>query len=190
MRNRKQENEQIAQECERLGIPSQFAPRLTMGWHGQWRNGDKEERTEMRRVASKQVDATLKSALAAVERVSVAAQERIMVGGLSTDDARRYLESMPTAEALMPALTLDRLSICSTGETRRHGGLPMKPSGLSTSRSSAREGETSPHKSVPISCGLAMRSGKAWRSTQPAHLMSMRRREKRGPKTENERSTK
>jgi hypothetical protein len=102
-------NKQIAEECERLGIPSQFAPRLTMGWHGQWRNSVKEERTEMRRVASKQVDAALKSALAAVERVSVAAQEKIMVGGLSTDDARRYLESMPTAEALMPTLTLDRI---------------------------------------------------------------------------------
>ncbi|PRD40671.1 hypothetical protein C5748_25745 [Phyllobacterium phragmitis] len=102
---------EVAYECERLGIPRQFAPMLSMGWHARGRNESKAERAEMRRVAMKQIEAVEKSARTAIERQSVETQEKIMVGGLTTDQARLFLESMPTPEALMPVLTLDRVEM-------------------------------------------------------------------------------
>lgn len=110
-------NKQIAEECKRLGIPAQFAPKLSMGWYDRGRNGVKEERTEMRRVAQRQIEAAQKSAMAAIARKSVDTQERIMVGGLTTEDARQFLESMPSVDSLMPALTVSRVRALIKGGT-------------------------------------------------------------------------
>ena len=97
----------IAAECERLGIPRDFAPSLKCAWYGRGRNAAKDQRAEMRRVASRQIDAAEKTARAAIERRSVEIQEKVMVGGLTTEDARTFLESMPSADTLMPTLTVD-----------------------------------------------------------------------------------
>ena len=99
----------ITEECERLGIPAEFAPSLSMSWYSRGRNASKEERAEMRRVASAQVEAMQRTAINSIDRVSLETQEQIMIGGLTSDDAKRFLESMPTAEALMPAITVDRV---------------------------------------------------------------------------------
>lgn len=64
----------------------------------------------MRRVAQREIDVIEKSAKTAIERKSVETQEKIMIGGLTSEDARLFLESMPTAEALMPVLTIDRVA--------------------------------------------------------------------------------
>lgn len=96
----------IEAECQKLGIPDQFAPTLRCGWHGKGRNASKEERAEMRRIATRQIDAMTKSASTEIERKSIATQERIMVGGLSTHEARLFLEEMPSAENLMPSLSI------------------------------------------------------------------------------------
>jgi hypothetical protein len=101
--------EAIAQECERLGIPKQFAPSIDCHWYGRGRNAAKNERAEMRRVAQREVDAIEKAARTAIERQSVDTQEKIMVGALTTDAARAFLEAMPTAESLMPSLTLEHV---------------------------------------------------------------------------------
>ena len=109
-------NKQIAEECRRLGIPDQFAPKLEMGWRSAGRNMVKNERMEMRRVAQREIDALEKAAQTAIARQSVQTQERIMVGGLTTEDARMFLESMPTADALMPSLTLERVEMLMIAE--------------------------------------------------------------------------
>lgn len=102
-------NRAIADECRRLGIPDQFAPKLGMGWSDRGRNASRSERAEMRRVAQREIDALEKAAQTAIARQSVQTQEKIMIGGLTTDDARIFLESMPTADSLMPAITVDRV---------------------------------------------------------------------------------
>lgn len=102
-------NRQIAEECKRLGIPDQFAPKLSMGWASAGRNASKAERIEMRRIAQRELDAAEKAARTAIERQSVQTQEKIMIGGLTTESARQFLEAMPTAESLMPALSLERV---------------------------------------------------------------------------------
>lgn len=99
----------IAAECAKLGIPKQFAPGLDFGWYGRGRNAVKGEREEMRRIASRQIEAAEKAARTAIERQSLAIQEQIMVGGLSSDDARQFLASMPTVDTLMPMLAVDEV---------------------------------------------------------------------------------
>lgn len=97
----------VAAECQRLGIPSQFAPKLALSWSDRGRNHMKEERSEMRRIAVRQIDLAEKQAKTAIERRSLETQEKIMVGGLTSEDARLFLESMPSAEALMPTLSIE-----------------------------------------------------------------------------------
>ncbi len=108
----------VAAECERLGIPKDFAPTIQLGWESAGRQASRQQRTEMRRVATKQVEAMLKAASNAIERRSLETQEKIMVGGLSTEDARQFLESMPTAESLMPMLEVDSVETLLLEEKR------------------------------------------------------------------------
>lgn len=97
----------VSAECARLGIPTQFAPKLSLGWSERGRNDSKAERAEMRRVAVREVDLIEKRAKTAIERRSLETQEKIMVGGLTSEDAKMFLESMPSAEALMPTLSIE-----------------------------------------------------------------------------------
>jgi hypothetical protein len=111
-------NSKIAEECARLGIPEEFAPSMSLGWWDRGRNASKNQRAEMRRVAMKQVDAMEKAAKTAIERRSLETQEKIMIGGLTSDDARQFLESMPTAEALMPSLEIDSVKTLLIEESK------------------------------------------------------------------------
>jgi hypothetical protein len=108
----------IEAECERLGIPKDFAPSLNMSWYGKGRNSVKEERQEMRRVATRHIESLQKAAITAIERRSVDTQEKIMVGSLTSEDARRFLEAMPSAEALMPPLSVDSVENLMIEEKR------------------------------------------------------------------------
>jgi hypothetical protein len=99
----------VQEECDRLGIPREFTPSLGMGWAERGRNDSVKERADMRRVAHAQIELMTRQACTAIERRSLETQEKIMVGGLSSDDARLFLEAMPTAEALMPALEIGKV---------------------------------------------------------------------------------
>jgi hypothetical protein len=99
----------IAAECERLGIPKAFAPGLALGWYGKGENAAKGRRAELRRIAARQIEAAEKSARAAIERQSLTIQESIMVSGLTSDQAKLILESMPSPEALMPVLAIQAI---------------------------------------------------------------------------------
>jgi hypothetical protein len=86
----------IAEECEKLGIPKEFAPGLNLGWYGKGQNASKDRCAELRRIAQREVDAAEKSARTAIEKRSLEMQEKIMA-------------SMPTIEALMPVLDMGRV---------------------------------------------------------------------------------
>lgn len=108
----------VEAECAKLGIPAQFAPRLSLEWYMRGRNSVKGERAEMRRVAMRTIDAMEKSAKTAIERRSVETQEKIMIGSLTTDEARRFLADMPTAENLMPSLSVANVEALLIEENR------------------------------------------------------------------------
>lgn len=93
----------IADRCQELGIPQPFAPTLSVVWHQQ-RAAASNERAKMRQVAKRRIEQIEASARTAIERASLAAQEALLVGGLTTEAARLFVESMPAVEELMPNL--------------------------------------------------------------------------------------
>lgn len=98
----------IAERCRELGIPAPFAPTLGISWTQQ-RAAVAGERAKMRHVAKRRIEQIEATARSAIERASVAAQEALLVGGLSTDAARMFAESLPVADELMPTLDMAEL---------------------------------------------------------------------------------
>lgn len=97
---------EVEARCRALGIPDQFAPGLSLGWYSRGENAVRERRAELRLAARARVAAEEKRARAEVERWSADTQTKLLAAGLDSAEARTFLESMPTAEALMPPLTL------------------------------------------------------------------------------------
>lgn len=92
----------VAKQCDKLGIPRQFQPAVHGPyWASRGRPGVKEERAEMRRVASTEIDARVKEAQAQIAKASVDAQEKIMVTMLDSAEAKEILSSLPRVETMV-----------------------------------------------------------------------------------------
>jgi len=98
-----QANERIAERCRELGIPDRFAPSIAAGWFSRGEHAARSRVEELRKVARTRFAALEKAAKTEIERHSVDVQTELVAGGLQSAEARAFLESMPTAEALMPA---------------------------------------------------------------------------------------
>ena len=96
--------EKIAARCEEMGIPKEFAPGLSMGWHGRGQNAVIQRQAELRRVAKTRIAAVEKEAITRIERESLEAQTQVLSLGLLSGAARQFLEQMPSLESLMPAV--------------------------------------------------------------------------------------
>lgn len=97
---------ELAARCRELGVPETFRPRLSLAWSSRGDNSLAERRNELRKVAMTRIEALRKGAHTEIERQSVEVQTKLLAGGLETDAARGFLESMPTADDLMPPLAL------------------------------------------------------------------------------------
>lgn len=118
--------EKIANRCQELGIPQPFAPTVSVAWHQQ-RAAITGERAKMRQVAKRRVEQIEASARSAIEAASVRAQEALLVGGLTTEAARMFAESLPTVEEMMPNLDIKDLQQAMIEERplrRGFGSLP------------------------------------------------------------------
>ena len=94
----------VAERCRELGIPTEFRPRLAVAWYSRGENAVAGRRAELRVAARAKIDALERAARGAIQQQSVDIQTALMAGGLETTAAKAFLESMPTAEALMPPL--------------------------------------------------------------------------------------
>jgi len=96
----------IADRCRELGVAKWTAPTLQVSWYNRGENAVKERVVELRKVAKTRIDADATAAKNEVEKASVNVQEQLVAGGLDSEEAKRFLAEMPTAEALMPAVPL------------------------------------------------------------------------------------
>jgi hypothetical protein len=101
--------EEIQARSRELGIPKRFAPDLGLQWWGRGENASRERRAELTKVAHTKIEQLEKEAKHAIERASVEIQTRLVADGLESAEARAFLDSMPTAEQLMPALTVEEV---------------------------------------------------------------------------------
>ncbi|NMM07412.1 hypothetical protein [Polaromonas sp.] len=107
----------VRRRCDELGIPRRFQPSLSdTYWFCRGENTIPQRRVELRRVAQTAANASVKTAIAAIERRSLESQTQLLAGGLTTDEARLFLEQMPTALQLMPALQVDAIQLMLEAE--------------------------------------------------------------------------
>jgi hypothetical protein len=96
-------NREIDARCAELGIPRAFRPGEVHGWLGRRENSTAERRAELRQVATSAIKALAAEANQAIDIGVLEASTALLVDGLTSEDARRWLDSLPTVEALMPA---------------------------------------------------------------------------------------
>ncbi|MGI8752146.1 MAG: hypothetical protein ACR2MN_07515 [Acidimicrobiales bacterium] len=99
----------IAAICEERGIRPEFRPGISSGFYGRGENAIAKRRAELRKAAQTRIDAAAKRAKAAIEARSVEVQTELIAGGLSGDDARAFLATIPSADQLMPKVTVAEL---------------------------------------------------------------------------------
>jgi hypothetical protein len=105
-------NAQVQAACADLGIPAKDAPRLDLGWSARSPEyADRNRRAELRKLAEVRLAALTKTAKTAIRSAALDAEERLILDGLQSGEARALFESMPTVEQIMPALGLDDLGV-------------------------------------------------------------------------------
>jgi hypothetical protein len=105
-------NEKIRAECAVLGIPARDAPSVELGWYGRSsRFSDQQSRTNLRKLAQVRLTALSETARASVDANALEVETALTAGGLASSEAKAFLESMPSVEALMPSLSLDDLGV-------------------------------------------------------------------------------
>jgi hypothetical protein len=100
-------NEQIKRAFEESGIPESFAPTAHVVW--QPRGDDwigKRRRDELRNVAAKRLDAQAKTAKVEVDRAAAHLLGELAAAALTSEEARAWLERLPSIAELMPGLRL------------------------------------------------------------------------------------
>ncbi len=101
----------VAARCLELGIPERFAPSLRLSWCNRgYDNLIEKRRNELRRVAESRVEALEQRAKVDIESASCSLQTDIAIAGLTSEIARTFVESLPTVESLMPALSYEELA--------------------------------------------------------------------------------
>jgi hypothetical protein len=105
-------NERIAEQCALLGIPPHHAPGLELMWRSRSREFTSPgRRAEVRKLAQARLAALTSAAKSAIDNQALEAETALVAGSLESADARAVLDAMPTAEQLMPALSLDDLGV-------------------------------------------------------------------------------
>jgi hypothetical protein len=95
----------IAAICRQRGVPEKFRPRLCPEWYGRGVNASKERRAELRKVAQTRVAALVKEAQVLIDRQAIEHRTQIARAALTSDEARAFLDRMPTPEQLLPPLS-------------------------------------------------------------------------------------
>lgn len=99
----------VAEKCRELGIREEFRPSIRMDWWSRGENGSRERRQELRKVAQTRIAALAKAAKVQIDRDALERETELVAGALTSAEAKAFLESMPTVEALMPPLALAEL---------------------------------------------------------------------------------
>jgi hypothetical protein len=102
-------NVAIQARCAALGLPAEHVPTMHSNLYS--RRYSKEERTDLRVLADKRLKAMTAEAKGAIDRAVLDRTEQLLIGGLSSHEARAVIDAMPRVQELMPALSLDDLGV-------------------------------------------------------------------------------
>lgn len=98
----------IAERCDELGIPREFAPTINSAWFDRGQNATKERRAELRQAVKAKIAALERSAKTEIERLNLEAKTELVANGLLSDAAKIFLKNIPSFEVLMPTLKVSK----------------------------------------------------------------------------------
>ncbi len=102
-------DDQIARICRDLGVPERFRPSLHLQWYQRGENALSERRAELRKVAQARIAGAGKKAKQTIDAKAAGLLTDLIAGGLESEEARAFLDSIPTAAALMPPVEIAEL---------------------------------------------------------------------------------
>jgi hypothetical protein len=105
----RQADEKVAAICRERGIPEEFRPGLSLYWHGRGENAANVRRTELRKRAQTQIAAEAEAAKTTIEARAAEVLTALLADGLTSADARAFLESIPRAEQLIKPVVIPAL---------------------------------------------------------------------------------
>jgi hypothetical protein len=94
----------IAAICRQRGLEEAFRPELHLSWWDRGQNASGKRRAELRKVAQTEVAARVKQAHLEIDRQAERQLTQITRAGLTSEEARAFIDTMPTAEELLPPL--------------------------------------------------------------------------------------
>jgi hypothetical protein len=101
----------VAARCKALGIPERFAPNLQLRWRNRgFDNLIEDRRKELRLVAKTRIDAITHEAFVKIEEGSVEALTVLTTKALDSEEARKFINSLPTVETLMQPLSFEAIA--------------------------------------------------------------------------------
>jgi hypothetical protein len=101
----------VAARCRELGIPDRFAPSIRLIWcHRGHDNLVEKRKRELRLMAQTAIEAIEAKAIVQIEMSCLKAQTQIAAASLTSDVAKQIIESLPSVESLMPALSYEEMA--------------------------------------------------------------------------------
>lgn len=99
----------IAEASRAMGIRDEFRPSVHLNFYGRGTNSFKDRRAELRTLARANVEASVREQKHVVDGWQLDMQTRLLADGLESSEARAFLESLPSVEALLPPMTLSQI---------------------------------------------------------------------------------
>jgi hypothetical protein len=101
-------NTKIAARCDELGILPELRPHVSAGLGSPYMK--KDRRAQLRQMAKDENEAAVKRAAHQIDTWKLETRTELVREGLTSDAAMLFLESMPGAADLLPAITADDLT--------------------------------------------------------------------------------
>jgi hypothetical protein len=97
---------EIAVICARGGIRKEFRPRIGTAWNGRGENTLPARRVELRKRAYTRIEADQKKAYQQIDAWAADRCTALVSGQLTSDDAKSFFDSLPSAEILLPPVAV------------------------------------------------------------------------------------
>ena len=105
-------NAHIRVQCADMGIPPEHAPELQLAWSSRSSQfANRERRADLEKLARTRAATMTKMAKTEIQNATLKIEEQLVLGGLESDEAKAVVTQLPTAENLMPNLSLDDLGV-------------------------------------------------------------------------------
>lgn len=118
---------EIARRAAEMGVPEQFRPSIGLDYYSRGGNGMASRRAELRKVAQTRLEADARKAKVEVDRRTAEICIQLASGGLSSPEAREFLDAMPRVDELLPNLRMPELdTVRRTPELRMIEGEPAE----------------------------------------------------------------